>query len=85
MKKLLVLAVLMGVSGCVAAPAPPPLEVKVPVMVKCIKVKPTRPEYRTPAVSPIASNFDKVAALVQDWVDSRKYELQLETALEACL
>ncbi len=83
MKKLLLIAVLALVAACTTPPAT--VEVKVPVPVKCDPVVPAKPDYRTPRLGHMATDYQKIVALVQDWVDSRKYELQLETALIACL
>jgi hypothetical protein len=80
MKGLFLLTILLV--GCAASPVV--TEVKVPVVVPCIRVELAKPDYETPKLKPDASDGLKVLALARDWLRSRIYEAQLESVINAC-
>lgn len=80
MKTLLL--VLLVLVGCGSNPVTQ--EMKIPIPVPCVTEMPRKPDYRTPKLPENATDFDKVMALLQDWVNSRKYEGLLEAGLQAC-
>jgi hypothetical protein len=80
---LITIVVLMSLAGCVTSPLNVQ-EVKVPVRVACVKHEPVRPDYETKHLTPDASDGAKILALARDWLRSRKYEGELEAAVEGC-
>jgi hypothetical protein len=79
---LILLLIFSGLAGCATKPAT--VEVKVPVLVKCVKDVPTRPAYAAPALSPDASEGEKVLALARDTPLHFKYEGLLEAVIAGC-
>ena len=76
--------IMMLTSGCATDGLLTTQEVKVPVRVACVKNDPVRPDYETKHLTPNASDGAKILALARDWLRSRKYEGELEAAIEGC-
>ncbi|MGV7210514.1 hypothetical protein ACLB1G_21985 [Oxalobacteraceae bacterium A2-2] len=70
-------------AGCATRP-PAPVEVKVPVVVPCVTTVPARPVYEFDRLPATASDGEKVLAPAKDWLRSRRYEAELEAALDGC-
>lgn len=82
MKALLMVSV-AALAGC-ATRVPATVEVRVPVVVPCVKEVPPRPAYEFDQLTPAAADGDKVLALARDWPRGRKYEAQLEAVIAGC-
>lgn len=80
--KMILLALLLA--GCASTPAPVTQEVKVPVYVPCVTAVPARPDYEFGKLTLVATDGEKVLALARDWPRARKYEGELEAAIEGC-
>lgn len=86
---LLVIIILFWLSGC-AAPEPrvvkEPVEVKVPVMVRCLVPRVERPSWAFSDVKPDDPRFliRGGRALMAEIEQRRAYELELEAAIDAC-
>ncbi|QYF95755.1 hypothetical protein KY495_11705 [Massilia sp. PAMC28688] len=82
--------ILILLAGCIAtnlgcATKPETIEVKVPVMVKCVKAVPARPAFAALALPGDASEGEKVLALARDTLLHFKYESQLEAVIAGCV
>ena len=80
MNKLLIILVLV-ISGC-ATTQGPPVEVKIPVPVKCLTEDPNIPTYRFNP--PYTSAFEAARDLLGDREVALAYENELRTALKSC-
>lgn len=78
MKYFVLVAVL---SGC-STTQPPPIEVKIPVPIKCQTPDPKEPTYRFSP--PYTSIFDATRDLIGDREVSVAYENELRIALKSC-
>jgi hypothetical protein len=76
------LILLTAIFGC--ATVEPPLVVKIPVVVSCVKDVPEKPEYETAKLSRKSPAGEKVVKLSRDWSLSRIYEGELEAVIEGC-
>ncbi|NHZ93235.1 hypothetical protein F2P45_30115 [Massilia sp. CCM 8733] len=81
--KYLLLAALLLLTACAAAPVVQ--EVKVPVYRPCVTAAPARPTFATRTLAPDASDGEKVLALARDLPLHLKYEAQLEAVIAGCL
>lgn len=73
---------LVLLAGCASGP---PVEVKVPVPVPCLQALPRKPAFPADSLSPRADVFTKGKVLWADRLARKAYELELETALAACV
>lgn len=84
MKALCVLFAAL-LAGCASMQPPaPPVVVKVPYYVPCVKEVPQRPSYETPTLPATADDGTVALALARDWVRSRGYEPMLEAIVQGC-
>ncbi|NHZ83785.1 hypothetical protein F2P44_31630 [Massilia sp. CCM 8695] len=81
--KLLILAVLLLLTACGAAPVVQ--EVKVPVYRSCVAAQPAKPEFGVRTLAPDASDGEKVLAIARDIPLHLKYEAALEAIVAGCL
>lgn len=80
--KTAILLLCVSLVGCAGIKRVETVEVKVPVIAKCVTDLPERPAYRSPG--PDATEAEKVVAVALNWLDSRPYEAKLEAGLNAC-
>ncbi len=80
--KTIMIMICLFLSACATSPVVQ--KVDVPVLVKCVKSKPIRPDYETRHLDKDATSGQKVIALSRDWIQSRKYEGQLEAVVQGC-
>jgi hypothetical protein len=88
MKKLVLMAVLLTVSGCATTqqPQPLPVEVKVPVAVSCIKPEqiPAKPDYESLKDNNNTPDGTVVLHIARDFAKSLPYQQELEALIETC-
>lgn len=88
MKKIVLMIALLTVSGCATTPQPQalPVEVKIPVMVSCIKEEqiPTKPDYESLKDNGTTPDGTVVLHVMRDFLKSLPYQTQLEAIVNGC-
>lgn len=81
--KRLALAAALLLAACGTAQQDPVVVDKA-VPVSCVKQTPAKPDYATDKLGPNPTEFEKVQAIILDWLAYRGYVPKLEAGLEAC-
>lgn len=88
MKYIAGLIAAMALAGCATTPQPQPLpqEVKVPVVVSCIKPEqvPAKPDYESLHDNDSTPDGTLVLHLTRDFAKSLPYQQELESIISAC-
>lgn len=71
-------------AGCAAPPVPPPVEVRVPVLVPCRVELPVAPAFAVSALALDAPIDQQMKALRAERLQRMGYERELVAALDAC-
>lgn len=82
--KLLILPCLL-LTSCATLFPPKTIEVKIPVIVSCIKILPAKPDFITDEVLSEYTQGNFVTALHIDRLKRQSYEAELEAVLSGCL
>lgn len=83
---LVIIVAVALLSGCATTlpPAPVVTEVKIPIAEKCDAPVPPRPAFAVDALPLGAGIFEQMQTLRAERLQRRGYELELETAVQAC-
>ncbi|UOD30691.1 hypothetical protein INH39_02795 [Massilia violaceinigra] len=81
--KYLLLAPLLLMGACAGTP-PVVQEAKVPVYMPCVKSTLARPAFAVSALTPDASDGEKILAIARDVPVHLKYEAALEAIIAGC-
>lgn len=84
MRTVLLSVLLIALSGC-AALEPRVVTTTVPVTIKCIETRVSKPVWATDTLPLHASLLDKVKALLAERLQRMAYENELEAQIQACL